>query len=697
MNCYKPTFPRTRRKLVRHAARDCVHQLPGRPRSGLLDVRRRRRLSYRPTVLRDRVESALFSDDAWVTLRRRVLIGIVVAYLAICFVQLGRPGLEYDEVLYGDAALGSRTGAFLTYEWNLGRLRIPVMLMTYIGGVRAWLYAPIFAIFGVSPWTVRLPMIALGVVTLLCVERIARPMFGLRAALLATALLALDPSFVFGTREDYGFISIMLATKTASLALLFSFAQTQRRLHLFLAFFLLGLGLFDKFNFAWHLGAVTLAAVVVWQQVRPFLTRRNFVLAATGFLTGCWPLIVYNVVSRGGTLSSVEAEPSFGGAIQAKVSAIQMTLEGTAFPGFALASLPESSSLLPWAVPLSLIAALVSRRHLAVRWFGFCWLVVVLIVGAILVTPKATGGHHAMMLWPFLHMVLAAGAVSFLDASRGWDERGRAMGNLVPIALLALVASFISLDVKTLVSFARSGGRGIWSDAIYDLAGTISGDSAHRYLIMDWGMSNQVRLLSDGKARQEEIFWSLTEPGRENEQIAYLEERLRDPENRFVFMAPGRANFAQPRHVFESVLQKNGLREEVLEQFKERDGHEVYRIVRAASDQSPSPAAGATQSKAELVATTDRGWFRAERNQNSCVGGTMVLTLKWLATGAEQTEVHVTAPDGALFTRSGATGTAVTGQWVTPGMAFYLQDTTPGRTPGAGTTIAKLRADFACP
>jgi hypothetical protein len=65
-----------------------------------------------------------------------------------------------------------------------------------------------------------------------------------------------------------------------------------------------------------------------------------------------------------------------------------------------------------------------------------------------------------------------------------------------------------------------------------------------------------------------------------------------------------------------------------------------------------------------------------------------VTTLQWSAPTATSVEVHVSAPNGTLFAAGGSSGTAPTGQWVSDGTTFYLQDTSGGKPLTAGNTLA---------
>src|SRR5438094_28690 len=81
---------------------------------------------------------------------RRVLtkpLATIVALPAALFVLasclgLSNPGLQYDELLFANAALGnSHPYHGFIYRETLG---ITTMVMPYIGALKSWLYAPIF-------------------------------------------------------------------------------------------------------------------------------------------------------------------------------------------------------------------------------------------------------------------------------------------------------------------------------------------------------------------------------------------------------------------------------------------------------------------------------------------------------------------------------------------------------------------------
>jgi hypothetical protein len=70
--------------------------------------------------------------------------------------------------------------------------------------------------------------------------------------------------------------------------------------------------------------------------------------------------------------------------------------------------------------------------------------------------------------------------------------------------------------------------------------------------------------------------------------------------------------------------------------------------------------------------------------------GVGATTIAWRASRSRSVEVHVGAPDGALFARGGSSGTSRTGEWVSAGTTFYLQDVEGGAPLTSASTLATL-------
>ena len=84
------------------------------------------------------------------------------ALLLICifyFVFMGLlvipyPGVETDEALF---ASGIFAPTSMADHFELSGRPVVIMLMSYLGGLKAWIYTPILALAEASPWSLRFP------------------------------------------------------------------------------------------------------------------------------------------------------------------------------------------------------------------------------------------------------------------------------------------------------------------------------------------------------------------------------------------------------------------------------------------------------------------------------------------------------------------------------------------------------------
>ncbi len=82
--------------------------------------------------------------------------------------------------------------------------------------------------------------------------------------------------------------------------------------------------------------------------------------------------------------------------------------------------------------------------------------------------------------------------------------------------------------------------------------------------------------------------------------------------------------------------------------------------------------------------------FTATPNVVITATGLGQTTLNWNAPGIQNVEIHVNSPNGPTLAAGGPTGSITTGNWVTDGMSFYLEDVTNGKTPSTVNTLTSL-------
>jgi hypothetical protein len=263
-----------------------------------------------------------------------ILFFILLLYAALGFYQLHLPGLHYDEAFEAVPALqlwqGQPVDLFRGSGLRLGGQLFPLMTQDYIGAVNTYLALPFIALLGPTPQSLRMMTLLGGGITLWLVYLLASRLTGQAwAGLLAALLLAVDPTFIFWSRQG-----VFVTSVTAPIGLAASYCWLSRLKHpwgmefiphgvrlksVFPTWkwslsgaFLFGLGIYAKFLFVWLIMAFLGSIVLLnfgelkghgFRLVR-HITPVEVILAGLAFLLGCAPLIIYNL-QTGGTWVSI--------------------------------------------------------------------------------------------------------------------------------------------------------------------------------------------------------------------------------------------------------------------------------------------------------------------------------------------------------------------------------------------------------
>jgi hypothetical protein len=457
--------------------------------------------------------------------QRGELLKFLGAWLALgllAFALAGRdlsePGLYYDEVIQAEAArefldpngspqrIPGASSARLLGRW------LPVFTQPYMGALKSQLLIPGFALFGASAESLRAITLVWGLVGLLFAMLFAWRLLGLRAALLSGALLAVDPSFLFVSRHDWGSFALALLLRCAGmLLLLIGWRRARGGALLFAAGLCFGLGLYNKIDFAAPLAAAALALVMAAPRAVAESLRApgRLLPIAAGLLLGVAPLLAELGTALQVTQSAAAAD---AGLWQEKLAALLSTLDGSYFDrlmraGGSFERMFEAPD--PAAGPFLLIYALALGGlavRLARRWEPatvFVLAAAVLSSLGILAIPRAVRIHHVLGAWPFPQYVVTLGILA-LAGSRGQARRAAAAA----VAAIVLGGGAWA-SLRTLDTIQRSHGKGRWSDATGQLARELAAEPGVVAVALDWGLRAQIRFLDRGLDVREPV-WELT-------------------------------------------------------------------------------------------------------------------------------------------------------------------------------------------
>jgi hypothetical protein len=537
-------------------------------------------------------------------------------------------GTTVDEEEFGTAFLAPPGGHG---GWWCLHTGVPVEFDNYYGALKAWLYRPIFAVFGTGVQALREPMLLAATVSIWLFFLLLRRMAGNRAAVIGTGLLASDAMYLLTSCYDWGPVALQHLLLIGGMLLALRFYQEGGWASLAGGFFLFGLAMWDKALAAWMLSGLGIAALAVyWGPVRRAIAVRRVAVATVTFLLGALPLVVYNVdthlatftgkssnsggwpgASRSYSASEIPAKAHvlvdtvlgnllFGWLVEedgenAQPAAPGNVLEKASLGLSELARRPRVNLLLP---AFLLALALAVRSHARDRRIVvFCLVAMAVQWVQMAITDGAgTNAHHAVLLWPLPQAVIG---VAFAAASRRF---GRAAVPALAGALAVLMAAG-ALQINEYYRMAwRNGGTVFWSDAVLRLPRYLQGMRAERVLCMDAYIVQPLRVLSRGALPLDEMFlsrdfreaeWSVLTLNGENKPAVADPQNLESPGMKLIeaaanqpgtlFLGRTKAWESEDGAALLDLAGAAGYRQAVLATIPDSFGrpvYEAYRFVR---------------------------------------------------------------------------------------------------------------------
>ncbi len=511
----------------------------------------------------------------------------------MCLIPL--PGLQSDEVLFGSAVYAPQT----TRAWvTVFGKTLPIMLLSYLGALKTWLYAPILAEWPPSAWSIRVPVLLLGAITIWLFYRLLDRVCGRRAALLGCALLATDTTFLLTTCFDWGPVVLQRLLAVAGVLLLVRYHQDGSRLSLASAFFLFGLALWDKALFGWSLAGFLAGAVLVFpgaigKAVRPW----PLLLALACFCAGVFPLAWYN---HRYPMETVRENVGWSTEIIGhKFTILGRTLAGSGLMGYLTYDDPADSPRRPrTGLERALVALdeLAGRPHQgflpyamlgAVVAIPFCWrtrarapvlfaLVFLTVTWGLMLFTRGGGAsvHHVSLVWPWPHFLVAVAAAEL-------STRFRRAGLAAVVLSGALFCGrALLVSNANLSQLVRNGARGSWSNAIYTTADYIESASPGEVVVLDWGLLESLQTLLRGRTK---LVWGgerLRKSPSGSEDEEEIRTMVEPPHRIFLSFVDSQEQYPGVNERFRSILARIGATREILLVIRDSNGRPVHELSR---------------------------------------------------------------------------------------------------------------------
>ena len=431
-------------------------------------------------------------------------VGFSIALLLEAMLFIPFAGFNADEVMFLSPLFPPHWSA---YYWDTALGRVPLMLMPYLGATKSIAYSWLVALVPPGPVVVRLPVVLLSCGTLYLFLRLVSRVADRRTAIMATALLAADTTFVLCISLDWAPAAVQLFGWILLANLAIRAAERPSVTVLAATGLLAGFLVWNKAVFLFSLvGALVAAGIVFRDRIRR-LSIRTILILACAFGAGSLPLTIYNASSGMGTWRVREALQEYSPGF--KMEAAVETLDGSVFDGYMFekstagaSTTPGVAGLLPrhdlLAVALlssALVLPWAARDKRTKRLLQFAWMAFLFTFGAMLPFRNAGAGpQHIVLLYPLPHLIVAATFVSSA-AVAGWLRKAG------PYVLAAVICASGLLTVAYRLQMSANGLTVYWTDAIYCLDRELREQQITDVVAADWGIEEPLRALSEGRIR----------------------------------------------------------------------------------------------------------------------------------------------------------------------------------------------------
>ncbi len=532
-----------------------------------------------------------------------VVLPLLFFCIGLAFLPL--VGIQDDEVLFTTAVFHvPGSGVFHARVFDS---EIPLMLLSYLGALKSWIYIPILDRIRPSYLTIRLPVLVIGTMTIWLFIWFLERAHGRRVAWVGGVLLATDTVYLLTTCFDWGPVALQHLLALAGMALVLKFTSTGKRSTLFWGFFWFGVALWDKALFLWLFSGLAVAAAAVFpRELWSRCTPRNLGLAAAGLLLGALPLAAYNVASNFETFrsNSVFVLSQF----PSRLHALRITWDGEILWEYMVHA--------PWAPGLerspetalehvsATVHSLVGFRYHYYNemepafWAGilllpllwrtqarkillFCLIAFAVGWLQMAITKNAgLGAHHVTLLWPLPQWFLA---VAFVEAAAWRPLQWRNAGFiLLASAMLFLAVENLLLTNEYFYQLSIYGATKSWNDAIFRLSDKLGHIEASHLVVDDWGILHPLIALHRNRLPLVYADQSFLAPGITKANREWSLQVM--AEDVWIGHTPQFQQWTGANERMIGIAREAGLEKRIIETVPDRNGRpvfEIFRFVRA--------------------------------------------------------------------------------------------------------------------
>jgi len=192
-------------------------------------------------------------------------------------------------------------------------------------------------------------------------------------------------------------------------------------------------------------------------------------------------------------------------------------------------------------------------------------------------TPTLHRGHQLLMLYPFPHFLVALFAFDLVKLfARPLKKIGPQIPSVVALTMIFLICAGAIRPVLGYHQMLRqTGGRGAWSEAIYEIVDELERNPEQTVVCMDWGFNANILSLAQKPIKTIRNYYDNAR--RSPEQLA----KLFDARHVFLFHSPEHTLLPAARDDFARAVALSNAKVDTLRIFYQREGQPMAFLLSA--------------------------------------------------------------------------------------------------------------------
>lgn len=477
-------------------------------------------------------------------------------YLLLAARKIALPGIHDTEVFSACGTidlLKNKNSHYCINVTFLGRA-FPLMVQAEHASTVSYFLLPFFLLFGINVFSLRITSIFFGLFTLVFTYLFSKKAFNTGVALIATFLLATSPYFVSAIRVGDYYRSYASFFVISSAYYLFRWYTGGHIRYFLLGMFLLGLGCSTSLWFIEYLISLLFLAFIFWREIRKriqndkikpiwlvalgiiSLCLGNFLFIYTYFINGPTRFLIFKVIFKSfpyalygvHRLNNLDFITNFTTRFN---NLVQLLGENDIMTRH-VADIQNNNLYPPlfFLIILWLIFLFFFKKTPAPQGKKIAFLLLLVCITLIITSCFGItqfGSYQLLILVPFIQIIVALGLTEFVQFFKNQILRKVSLG-IVCLCLLILTTLNLNMLKSYFKELQRTGGRGSWPSAIYDLAGWIKKNNPSN--VVAFGYAHSLYFLTQGEVRGYD-FNIVEDQGRKSE----LARLLHDENTLYIF------------------------------------------------------------------------------------------------------------------------------------------------------------------